>query len=270
MNNKFSIGEMAKLHHTTVKTLRYYDQIGLLKPIEVDPKSGYRYYSTEQFEHLHTIHYLKELGFSLKEIKEHLENRNIDAFLTLIEKQKEWTEKKIDELQKLRRRFQHRINDITSARQVDQLGVVSIKKLHERKIVRLKETIRTERELELSLRHLENQAGLKSAIFIGGVGLTVSKDNIMAQQFHEYNSIFILVEEGTNSSVTTLLPSGQYACIYYNGNHDDSASYYQILLQYIEKHHFSIVGDAVERTIIDHYISGKREDYLTEIQIPIK
>ncbi len=80
MKNRFSIGEMAKLHNTTIKTLRYYDEIGLLKPIDTDPNNGYRYYSTEQFEQLNTIQYLKEIGFTLKEIKRHLDHRILMVF----------------------------------------------------------------------------------------------------------------------------------------------------------------------------------------------
>jgi len=55
MKNRFSIGEMSILHNVPVKTLRYYDEIGLFKPIEVDSNNRYRYYSTEQFEQLNTI-----------------------------------------------------------------------------------------------------------------------------------------------------------------------------------------------------------------------
>ena len=58
MKNRFSIGEMSKLHNTTIKTLRYYDEIGLLEPIQIDENNGYRYYSTEQFEQLNIINYL--------------------------------------------------------------------------------------------------------------------------------------------------------------------------------------------------------------------
>ncbi|WP_066369112.1 MerR family DNA-binding transcriptional regulator [Neobacillus fumarioli] len=50
MHNKLSIGEMAKLRKVTVETLRHYDKIGLLKPYYVDPNTGYRYYSTYQYE----------------------------------------------------------------------------------------------------------------------------------------------------------------------------------------------------------------------------
>ncbi len=39
-----SIGEFSKISHLTMKTLRYYDEIGLLKPAFIDPKNGYRYY----------------------------------------------------------------------------------------------------------------------------------------------------------------------------------------------------------------------------------
>lgn len=81
MKNRFTIGEMSKLHNVPIKTLRYYDEIGLFKPIKVDKCSGYRYYSTEQFEQLNTIKYLKFLGFSLKEIKKHLETRDVRDFI---------------------------------------------------------------------------------------------------------------------------------------------------------------------------------------------
>ncbi|MBP2664195.1 MAG: MerR: Hg(II)-responsive transcriptional regulator [Firmicutes bacterium] len=67
MKNRFSIGEMSKLHNVPVKTLRYYDDIGLFKPTKVDESSKYRYYSIEQFEQLNTITYLKFSGLPLKE-----------------------------------------------------------------------------------------------------------------------------------------------------------------------------------------------------------
>ncbi|WP_144555978.1 MerR family transcriptional regulator [Bacillus sp. X1(2014)] len=271
MKNRFSIGEMAKLHNTTIKTLRYYDEIDLLKPIHTDRNNGYRYYSTEQFEHLNTIHYLKELGFSLNEIKGHLKHRDIDGFLYLLEEQKRLTEEKMKELERINRRFQNRIKDIKLAREVKELEVPFIKERKERRIVRLMERISSEPELEVSLRRLESLSNMSSSIFIGGVGLTISINNILNNKFNEYNSIFILVEDDDiQSPLVTSLPEGKYACIYYNGNHNKSSEYYSSLLKCIQDNGFQIIGDSIERTIIDHYISGSKEDYLTEIQIPIK
>lgn len=62
------IGEFSKLVQVPVATLRYYDQIGLLKPIEVDRFTGYRYYSVGQLPRLHRILALKGLGFTLEQI----------------------------------------------------------------------------------------------------------------------------------------------------------------------------------------------------------
>jgi DNA-binding transcriptional MerR regulator/predicted transcriptional regulator YdeE len=62
------IGEFSKLVQVPVATLRYYDQVGLLKPVEVDQWSGYRYYSVVQLPRLHRILALKGLGFTLEQI----------------------------------------------------------------------------------------------------------------------------------------------------------------------------------------------------------
>src|SRR5262245_23854143 len=64
----FKIGEFSKLVQVPVATLRYYDQVGLLKPVEVDRFTGYRYYSASQLPRLHRILALKGLGFSLEQI----------------------------------------------------------------------------------------------------------------------------------------------------------------------------------------------------------
>jgi DNA-binding transcriptional MerR regulator len=64
----FQIGVFARLSQVSVKTLRHYDERGLLKPIHVDEWSGYRYYGLEQLPRLHRILALKDLGLSLEQI----------------------------------------------------------------------------------------------------------------------------------------------------------------------------------------------------------
>ncbi len=200
-----------------------------------------------------------------------MDHRDIDDFLHLLEEQKRLTEEKIQELERIKRRFQDRIKDIKLAREIKALGVPFIMEKQERRIVRLMEKISSEPQLEVSLRQLENLSNMNSSIFIGGVGLTVSSCHLLDNQFHEYNSIFIVVEEEDRQSpLLTTLPAGKYACIYFNGNHSHSPVHYKSLLNFIKDHGFQVIGDSIERTIIDHYISGSKEDYLTEIQIPIK
>ena len=64
----YRIGNFARLGRMSVRTLRYYDEIGLLKPIEVDDFTGYRYYAEEQLPKLKYISALKAAGLSLDDI----------------------------------------------------------------------------------------------------------------------------------------------------------------------------------------------------------
>jgi predicted transcriptional regulator YdeE/DNA-binding transcriptional MerR regulator len=64
------IGDFSKLAHVTVKTLHHYDQMGLLKPAHIDRFNGYRYYTLEQLPRLNRVLALKDLGFSLEEVRQ--------------------------------------------------------------------------------------------------------------------------------------------------------------------------------------------------------
>jgi DNA-binding transcriptional MerR regulator len=64
----FKIGDFSRLMQVTVKALRHYDRLGLLRPDHIDPESGYRYYTSTQAPRLHRILALKDLGFSLEQI----------------------------------------------------------------------------------------------------------------------------------------------------------------------------------------------------------
>lgn len=64
----FRIGTFSQLTGVTIKALRYYDRVGLLKPAEVDRFTGYRYYTVSQIDRLNRILALKDLGLSLDEI----------------------------------------------------------------------------------------------------------------------------------------------------------------------------------------------------------
>ena len=65
---KLTISEMARKSGVSVRTLHYYDEIGLLKPAEVADESGYRFYNEESTLRLQQILFYRELDFSLKEI----------------------------------------------------------------------------------------------------------------------------------------------------------------------------------------------------------
>lgn len=97
-----SIGEFSNICKVSTKTLRYYAEIGLLLPDEINSENGYRYYSIEQLETMLFINRLKSYNFSLEEIKTILESEELQdekLYLELTRKKKE-IEKQVQEFEK--------------------------------------------------------------------------------------------------------------------------------------------------------------------------
>ena len=81
----YKIGEISKLCHLPVKTLRYYDSVGLLVPDYVDKITGYRYYSASQLAECNRIIVLKGLGFSLDEIKQQIYDKSEESIVNMLD-----------------------------------------------------------------------------------------------------------------------------------------------------------------------------------------
>ena len=75
------IGEFSKLSRVSIRMLRHYDEIGLLEPAEIEPFTGYRYYSEKQLPIAGRINALKDMGFGLSAIREILLCRDDGALL---------------------------------------------------------------------------------------------------------------------------------------------------------------------------------------------
>lgn len=92
MDYKFKIGEVAGIFDISIRALRLYDKLDVLKPGFIDEKTGYRYYTTEQIQELQTILSLKSIGFSLLEIKSVLDDPDHPARLLKLlgQKRESW------------------------------------------------------------------------------------------------------------------------------------------------------------------------------------
>lgn len=84
---KYTVHELAKMSGVSVRTLHYYDGIGLLKPSEV-AINGYRYYSRKEIVQLQQILFYKELNFSLDEIKEIIFSPSFDRIIAFKDQEK--------------------------------------------------------------------------------------------------------------------------------------------------------------------------------------
>ena len=272
MENKklFQIGDLAKMFHISVGSLRHYEQAGLLKPEYTDPETGYRYYSVRQFEVLNTIRYLRVLDMPLGQIGEFLGNRDIDVIEDKLLNQKKLIKKKRRELETIERKIDHRLQHLRDAR-TSELNVIHLKKFPPYRTVWMKDSLRLKSylDLEYAIRRLEENQR-ESLVFLGKVGVGISKDNLLAGKFGEYDQVFLLLDdEDSYEGKVEQHQEELYVSIYFCGSHSEAEIYYHKLMKYIDEHKMQVAGSSKEITMIDNGITDDPDKFVTEIRIPV-
>ena len=271
MKEFFSIGEISKLFDINKKTLRYYDEIGLFKPSFVNKDNNYRYYTLDQFQYLETIKYLKELGLSLDKIKYNLTNLNSEDVINSLEEQNKIIDAKISELQLIKQKINKKIIQIKDSTRNDLLETIREVDFNERQAVRLRHSIKTDYDIEFSLRKLIKMSDNKIFLTYGLVGVSISRDDLIDRKYDEYKSIFIIIEEEKyDKSLIKIFPKGTYVCIRFKGVHKDAPPYYEKLINYINKQGYEIIDDSLEMELTDPSLSLTDEEVIMELQILVK
>lgn len=277
MKDLFKIGEIAELFHLNIKTLRYYDEIDLVKPEAVDPDTGYRYYSTRQFEQLNTIRYLRELGVPLSEIRDYLRGRETEKMEQILKSQIDQVEEKQKELELIKKKLSARIRSIQGAK-AGKLDVPEIKRFPARQALLLRCSMKPDSDLEYPIRLLAKDIPAAS-VFLGKVGLSVDVTNIQRDRFGEYNYIFLLLDDDEAEkqnenrrmeSETARFKGGSYAVIRFRGTHSDAEKNYKKLMSFVKKEGYEPAGHSLEITLIDAGLTTDEKQYVTEIQLPVK
>ncbi len=125
-NNRLKIGEFSRLCRVTVRTLRHYEEIDLLVPEIVDDFTGYRYYSIRQLQKMQSILHLKELGYSLEEIKELW---NDDDHVPTIESLEEKIQVCESELMIMKKRHRMLMAMVASRKKIEKMEKIYIESL---------------------------------------------------------------------------------------------------------------------------------------------
>jgi DNA-binding transcriptional MerR regulator len=137
----FSIGEFSKLGRVTVDTLRHYDALGLLKPVKVDPFTGYRYYSAKQLMLLNRIIALKEVGFSLEEIARILQDKlTSDQLRGMLKAQLIRAESEISSAQSRRERVMARLKYLNLEDNMPEYEI-TLKSVEKLTVAAIRETV---------------------------------------------------------------------------------------------------------------------------------
>lgn len=138
----YKISEFSKLSSLSIKTLRYYDQIELLKPVKIDEQTGYRYYDAKQLLTAKRILMLKKEGFTLKQINELLNEPIADSQIKRILTQKrEQLQNEISIMKDQLRQMEERIVQYELLDSMNALPPISIKRFESQMSVAIRDTL---------------------------------------------------------------------------------------------------------------------------------
>lgn len=266
----FSIGDVARLFHVSVSTLRHYEAVGLLIPEYIAPDSGYRYYGARQFEVLNSIRYLRALDMPLTEIADFLSNRDVSRMEEKLIQQKQTVIARQQELKRIERKIDNRLKMLADARH-SLFDTVYLTHKMPCRMVWMSDclTIRSFLDMEAPIRALD-QNQTEAVIFLGKVGVGIAPENLERGIFDRYDGIFLILDEEDRFAGETLeLPESLCATIRFHGSHPEAPAQYRNLLSYIAEHKLNINGFSREITMIDYGLTGDPHQFVTEISIPV-
>jgi DNA-binding transcriptional MerR regulator len=268
-----TIGEYSRLTQMPAKTLRYYDEIGLFKPIQVDSVTGYRYYSVEQLPRLYRILSLKELGLTLNQIRdvlnEHISSEQMRGMLRLKKAQLKET---IEEEQKRLAYVEHKIEQLELENAFAQYDVI-LKQVPEMQVALARDVVSKKSALGGTLRVLflnvldflnENN------ILPTGHGFTVYFDDEYRDTYIDVGAAFPINADaaGTKTVTITTFAAETMASVIHRGALENMEDAYLALLTWIEKNGYQIMK-ASREIALQYDPTGEPENYVTEIQFPV-
>lgn len=273
-----SISEMAALHGLTRPTLLYYDTIGLFSPVRVDD-NGYRFYSYSQIPVLREICFLKALGVSLKEIRQHLKARNPEAELQLLTEQAEKLEKERRSLERKQLAIQQRLYSYREAVSAENYiqDEPFFRHLKERYVL-VNESPMIEQggtlQETMYLRFMELWRDLQSHEFMPTYryGILHRYDSFGDDGYPTAAVCYILIPEiipGLEHPIE-VIPESDYLC-YYKKSRPGDTTMFPSLFRWVVEHGYRVTGDIPDSCFLDATFDQEQSDTIfTMIQIPVQ
>lgn len=262
----YKIGMFAAMNHITVKTLRFYEEQGLLMPALIHPETGYRYYTLSQIAVLHQITALKLAGFTLEEIT-HI-NSGADEKAVLLKKKSELLAKISDLTKQIAV-----VDGYLSKRKTGLSAPVLIKNIPETTVafmqIRLESYDRLfDRMPEMGA--LMEKAGCECALpeycFTNYLEPGYKDGDIPV----EICESVVEAKKETGELRFKTLPEIRAACVFHKGSYRTFSESYEAVLRYIEENGYEIAGEIRESYIDGIWNKDDESQWLSEIQVPVK
>jgi DNA-binding transcriptional MerR regulator len=268
------IGDFSKLSRVSVKTLRFYDEMGLLKPIEVDRFTGYRYYEFDQLPRLHRILALKDLGFSLEEIGRLLEgDLSAEQMRGMLKLRQAEIRQRVEEEAARLERVKLWLRQIEREDSMSGYDVV-IKKVEPTKIASVRGVVPTPPDQRSLWDELMNYLGQQGTRMIGPP-MAIYHDKEFKERDWDIEVCMPITDElapDKRVKIHELPAIEKMACVVHNGSFATIGEAYDAIAKWIDQNGYQIVGPGRELNLKLPEVLGDQNDPNTvnEIQFPVE
>jgi DNA-binding transcriptional MerR regulator len=269
-----NIGEFARLGQVSPRMLRHYDEIGLLKPAHIDPANGYRRYGAHQLSRLHRIIALRDLGFTLEQIREVLdENPPVGQLRGMLRMRQAQIEQAVGEERERLRRVEAHLRAIEGSDTVDVQDVV----------IKQTQPIRIAQAAAAGLTHADIGPAFGRLLpeVLSRLEAVGAKPGISAAYYEDENGT---AEEGSivlhagfeigdqdlpdSDRVTVVnLPVVEVASVVHRGSMDGISAAWEALVRWTEDSGYRLAGDC--RELYHEWHEENPAEHVTELQQPI-
>ncbi len=263
----YKIGLFSQMNKVTIKTLRYYDEIGILKPAHIDEFTGYRYYTSKQLPILHEILALRQMGFSLNEIVKVQEGAPVESIL--IKKKTELLKKISEETMRLSQveHYLHNRNEISNYN-------IILKELPEVIVASMRTIIPDYSSLfDIAPPMGREMERLGSVCASPEYCFNIYHDGEYKEKDVDVEVCEAVTELKENSHMIKFKNIAKVetaACVLHKGSYSDFPKAYAALLKWVEENGFELIDNPRESYIDGIWNKDSIDDWLTEIQFPVR
>jgi len=266
------IGEFSRVSRVSIKTLRFYDEVGLLHPSRVDDFTGYRYYTFSQLPRLHRILALKEMGFPLEQIGRLLDDAlSPDQLRGMLKARRAEIQSRVDdELERLAR-VEVRLSQIEQEHVMNQIEVV-IKKVEPQAIACVRDVIPAYSQQGALWNELDGYIA-SQGVRPSGPCLTIYYDEGFKEKDVDAEVCEPIAASLTETERVKVrqLPAAEVASAVHRGPYTSLGSAIEAVVGWTEANGYRIVGP--EREIyLQPGRNGSQSDpeTITEVQFPVE
>lgn len=277
----FKIGDFSRISQVSVKALRYYDDVGLLKPSRVDPENGYRYYAADQLTRLNHIIALKDLGLTLEQLAplldEHVATEQLRGMLHL---KRFELEQQVSAQQSQLARVEARLGQL-EGRNMSNYEVV-LKTVPEQTVVSVRETLPLPGDQGRLFFELESYLRAHDGAAVGAPFAMYHNEGYRVRDLDIEVAIPAdVAKPGGDRPQVYRLPSVRAACAVHQGDFSAIGEAYQAVGAWIEANGYRIVGPCREVNLRfskmgsglswpESYLTDDPNEYVTEVQFPVE